>query len=113
MPDAEFVLIVVVVFKSDASILIEVVLLFGFVVTIAGRADVRRSAGFACAAFEFVVKVVVLDSVGSLKTCGFGNGFDSAFSGDWSTLILWNVIADVSGNGNVMFGVATFCNVVK
>lgn len=62
-----------------------------------------------------VVKVVAFDSVGSLKIWGLLIGFDSIFSCDdaCSTLILWNVIADVSGNGSVIFDGATFCRVVK
>lgn len=112
-PPAAFVLIVVVVCESDVSVLMVAILLFGFVVTMVVLAVDLRAGCFVCMAFEFVVDVDVFDSVGSLKICGFGAGFDSVFSGDCSTLILWNVIADVSGIGSVIFGVATFCNVVK
>lgn len=115
VPDAELVdAVCVVVFDSVEIILIVDVLLFGFVVTILGLAVDLRAVVLASAAFELVVAVVVLDSVGSLKVCGFAIAFTSVcFSIPCSTLILWNVIADVSGNGNVIFGVATFCNVVK
>lgn len=106
---------VVVVFESDPSTFTMVNLLFGFAVAVAALAVVLRTVVLACAVLVLVVRVVAFDSVGSLKICGLLIGFDSIFSGivDDSTLILWKVIADVSGNGSVIFECATFCNVVK
>lgn len=106
----------VVVFESAfPSTLTMVNLLFGFGVGAPVLAAAAlRTVVLACAVLV-VVKVVAFDSVGSLKICGLLIGFDSIFSGDavGSTLILWNVIADVSGNGSVILEGVTFCNVVK
>lgn len=86
---------------------------FGLVVIIAVLAVDFRAVALDCAAFVLVVKVVVFDNVGSLKICGLATVFTSPRSVACSTLILWNVIAEVSGNGNVIFEGVTFCNVVK
>lgn len=108
---------VVVVFDSLPSTLKMVNLLFGFGVAdpVLAAAIRRTVVVFVCAVVVLVVSVVAFDSVGSLKICGLLTGFDSIFSGDGdgSTLIRWNVIADVSGNGSVILAGATFCNVVK
>lgn len=115
-PDPAFALAdtVVIVFESDPSIFTIVTLLFGRAVAVVVLATVLRTVVLVCAVFVLVVKVVAFDNVGSLKICGLLIGFDSIFSGDdGSTFILWNVIADVSGNGSVIFWGATFCNVVK
>lgn len=116
-PDPVFELVdaVVVVFESCPSTFTMVILLFGFaVVCVTVLAVVLRTVVLVCAVLVLVVKVVAFDNVGSLKICGLLTGLVSFFSGDdCSTLILWNVIADVSGSGSVIFAGATFCSVVK
>lgn len=112
-PLAAFVFVVVVVLEWELSVLTIVTLLCGLVVIIAVLAVDFRAVGLDCAAFVMVVAVVVFDNVGSLKTCCLAAGLVSTRSAFGSTFILWNVIAEVSGNGNVIFDGCTFCKVVK
>lgn len=112
VPPLAFVLAVVVVFESGVSVFTILTLLFGLVVmTVVLAVDFRAVVLTCMVGLE--VDVVELDNVGSLNTCGLLTVFTSTRSLPGSTLILWNVIAEVSGNGNVIFDGATFCNVVK